>query len=390
MPATTSTSSWTSKSFIPVDYDDLATLCKLARKARNGEVAFDWVFTKGELLRLREAVLEWGTHVVGRYAVFDARVLRSINIALGEENSAYVIKEPKAGQGIPYAVGCYREGESFRLQGRATFDLVFGYGHFDSRISPAVYARLGPDLPTKLAGFVALLGWDMAKMREPRYVPVVHALYGLRTDAVVQAEPALGEPLTLDLNFHGPFTAAGDGGLPSLFASDLASKFGVYLWTVPINGRDRVWYVGQTRRGFGERTAEHIRDMLSGKYSIPVLADLLNGEHKLEWSGGPTSGLWPATLPDFLARSQELTPKIVAFVRQLHFYVAEIAGPPRLYDRAEGLIGRYIKDHTDIGVAQTVVRGIRLPVRISGEAALKVRITGATQVAGLPAELDDL
>ncbi len=72
MLSSDSTTRWRDNPMIPQGYDDLASLVKLARKARGRIVEFDWVFTQDDLMRLRSAVHEWGTNVVGRYKCFDA------------------------------------------------------------------------------------------------------------------------------------------------------------------------------------------------------------------------------------------------------------------------------------------------------------------------------
>ena len=72
MAAATSTTRWRDEPIVPQDYEDVAALIRVARQARGRIVEFDWAFTRDDLWRLRRAVYEWGSGVVGRYKCFDA------------------------------------------------------------------------------------------------------------------------------------------------------------------------------------------------------------------------------------------------------------------------------------------------------------------------------
>jgi hypothetical protein len=95
MVLTSGRTAWRDKPVVPADYENLAELVALARRAREAVVMFDWPFTELGLRALQRAVYEWGTPIRGRYRVFDARVLAAINAALAEPNSIYMLSEPK-------------------------------------------------------------------------------------------------------------------------------------------------------------------------------------------------------------------------------------------------------------------------------------------------------
>ncbi len=116
-----STTRWRDEPVIPspADYEDIASLVKLARKARGRIVEFEWVFTREDLLSLRRAAYEWGSASVGVYRCRSARVLAAINDALGDAHSIYVLTEPKNAQGMKFAVSWTRDGDVFRLSGHA-------------------------------------------------------------------------------------------------------------------------------------------------------------------------------------------------------------------------------------------------------------------------------
>ena len=97
------TTAWRDEPLLPGKDDDLATLVRKARAARGRTVGFDWRLSPEELRCLRQAVHHWGSTVRGRYKLFDARVLAAINAALDEPDSAYVLVEPRASDGLPPA-----------------------------------------------------------------------------------------------------------------------------------------------------------------------------------------------------------------------------------------------------------------------------------------------
>ena len=164
MPTAISTARWRDKPIVPQEYEDIAGLVKVARSVRNRIVEFDWAFTRDDLKLLRRAVYEWGSAVKGRYKCFDARVLTSINDALGETDSIFFLKEPKTSRGTDCSVSCIRDGNLFRLRGHAPFDIVFGYG--SAGLGQDVTGDLmGPTAQETLVNAVGMLKWDPCKLR---------------------------------------------------------------------------------------------------------------------------------------------------------------------------------------------------------------------------------
>ncbi len=122
------TTHWRQQPLLPADYYDLASLVKLARKARGKTIDFDWALTRPDLLSLRRAAYEWGSPVQGRYKAFDARVLAAINTTLGEPDSIFSLNAPPNSDRLDFAVSCIPADVGFRLFGHAPFDVLFGYG----------------------------------------------------------------------------------------------------------------------------------------------------------------------------------------------------------------------------------------------------------------------
>jgi hypothetical protein len=180
MPPATSTTRWRDQSIIPGDYEDLASLVKVARQARNRIVEFDWVFTLDDLRHLRRAVYEWGSVATGRYRCFDARVLAAIDEVLHWAGTLPTLVEPKGSQGTDCSVSCVEDRGLFRLRGHASFDIVFGYGSAGVGQGVTGSVHLGTTAQETLANAVGMLDWDLCRLQEARFQPVRNALYGLR------------------------------------------------------------------------------------------------------------------------------------------------------------------------------------------------------------------
>lgn len=376
------TTSWRSGKVVPTSYDDLRAVCALARRARNGVADFDWYFTHDELVRLREAAHAWGRGVVGRFKAFDARVLAAVNDGLREPLSSLVLAEPSNAAGYDARVSCVPSGDGFRLHGHATFDVIFGYGFAGFTDDHGIRARLGTSLPDKLAKAVGTLGWDLVKLAEPPMRPVVRTIYGLPPAGPGAVEESREPERALSIKFIGPFGATTAAGAPSLFASSLASKNGVYLWTFFDGSSERVWYVGQTRRAFEERMGEHIACFLSGEYSLPDPDSLLEGKPEQSWP--PAGVAWPRSLPSFLDAFEEQSKRAISLVRRLRFHFATLDDVPHIHDRAEGAIGRHFRDHPEETIRRTVMSGLRLPAALPGEAPLRLTVEAEANVLGLP------
>jgi hypothetical protein len=385
MSAGISTTCWRDEPIVPEAYEDVATIIRIARKARGRIVEFDWAFTRDDLLRLRREVYEWGTEIVGRYKCFDARVLAAINDALGETDSPFVLNEPKKSQETDCKVSCFSDGDFFRLQGHAPFDIVFGYGSAGLE-QDLGSVSLGPTVRETLANAVRMLGWDLARLQENRFQPVVHALYGLPLDYGIKGTKPPPEPaIDVDVHFRGPFSPVDEGERPCLFADEIAAVVGVYLWTINVGGREWPWYAGQTRRGFGERMGEHLAEFLCGGYPIYDPAALSRGEHRL--AHGAVAGKWPRRLPSFLRNYERLVPNIIGLIRLINIHVASLAIDAHLYDRIEGAIGRYYKTHSDPELRNFFFPGLRVPSAIPFDKPIRLVLSSEAPVAGLPQQL---
>lgn len=386
MPTATSATRWRSTPLIPKDYEDVTSLIKLARESRHAIVEFDWVFTRDDLRHLRRGVYEWGIGVRGRYKCFDARMLSAINQALGEKDSTLVLNEPKNSQSADCKVSCVRKGKVFRLFGHAPFDIMFGYGRAGVDLDVTGSAHLGPTVQKTLGDAVGMLNWDLIRLQEERYWPVRNALYGLQvTYGMKNTEPNPGPAMDLQVDFHGPFSALDEGGVRCLFVEEIAKRSGIYLWTIHVEGERRLWYVGQTRRGFGQRMGEHIACFLTGQYTSFDSKALSKGEYRR--AAGSVTGMWPQSLSSLLQNYETLMPQVASLIRLIEFHVAPLVSDAHLLNLVEGAIGRHYKGHSDPELRDFFWPGIKLPPVVLQDKAIRLVISSEATLAGLPPTL---
>jgi len=311
-------------------------------------------------------------------------MLRAIREALGDEQTIFVLRETNK-TSLDAGVECERFNGVFHLHGYAPFVFVFGYGWV---AVDEAGESLGQSARTTLADAVGMLGWDLTRLRSDRCRPAINALYGNKLDdgvSLLNESASSQPPADLPVRFAGPFMAGIEPNSRCLFEDPLARETGVYLWTVNIEGVDRVWYVGQTRVRFGIRMAQHLTAMLSGQYTTYDAAALSKGDHRR--AGKERSGVWPATLPAFLQEYEALAPQIAATIRLMHFHLAPLSGDAHVYNRVEGAIARYYKKHPEATLKNFLTPGLRVPAAIPFDTPLRVLFSSEAPIAGLPPEL---
>jgi hypothetical protein len=382
-----SSARWRDEPIIPDIYDP-AILIPLAREARNRLVEFDWPFNQEDLMDVRRSVFEWGCEVRGRYKCFASRTLTAINAAIGETNSAFVLSEPKNGQGTQCQVNCVATEGVFRLRGYATFDIVFGYSVAGLGQHPWS-SYLGPTARNTIINGFNKLGWDLPRLQTNEFIRVRNTLYNFPVNYGTQPlPPSKSAGKTIEVHFQGPFSAHDNLDHPCLFTNKLAECKGVYLWTLEVNGMPQVWYVGQTRRNFGQRIAEHLEAYLSGRNKVYDIEELAKGVYRLpiEASEG---GAWPNTMPFFLKNHRIIAENVTALIKLSKFHLAPLDNPdPGLdaYNQVEGLIGRYFKAHPNPDLREFFLPGLKFPAVPYGHAP-RLKLSAQTPIAGFPSEL---
>jgi hypothetical protein len=128
---------------------------------------------------------------------------------------------------------------------------------------------------------------------------------------------------SMEVEIHGPFSWLTGLDHACIFESPVANFSGVYLWSVPYEGAEMVYYVGETGRSFRDRLKEHLASYLAGLYRVWEPELFARGEKRLVWDGMWRRGE-EVRMGDFLARHTELAPRIHQIVRLLRFHLAPI------------------------------------------------------------------
>lgn len=381
-------SRWIDEPLLPNGYEDLAYLLKLARKVRNRRIEFTWTLSPDDLRSLRRGLFESAGSYAGRYRAYDGLLLAAINQALDERHSSLSIPV-SASASSAGTVACEPVDGDFRVVGTTTFDIFFGHASGAFTEDPwTTYLSAG--VKSALAKSIAPLGWDVELLNSQKYRPARNGLYGMPLAYNVEpvATAPSGPPLQIDLAFQGPFSAFSGTGQRCLFEDPLGQLSGIYLWTVGVGDAQFVWYVGQTRRSFAQRTAEHIASYLSGQYPPVDAAALREGRHTRP-PDFDVAGVWPANLPRVLDHLPALATSTLALLKTVQFHLAPATFKASELDRVEGAICRFCRAHATTGVRSTLLPGIRVPARIPGDRSLRLKVTTEASLEGFPAEISE-
>ncbi len=82
----------------------------------------------------------------------------------------------------------------------------------------------------------------------------------------------------IEIDIVGPYSFVGNSNIPSVFESPFKDSKGVYMWTVPFQGSELIYFIGETGRSFHRRLFEHLQCTFSGVYCINDPAKMLKGE----------------------------------------------------------------------------------------------------------------
>ncbi len=186
-------------------------------------------------------------------------------------------------------------------------------------------------------------------------------------------------PVTLDLEFRGPFTFG--AGPRSLFDSADRGASCVYVWTIRSerDGRCYAHYVGEAEN-FARRQREHLTQVLGLNYGILDPTAARQGEVRWVWRG-----MWrdrtPAGPAEALARYSSLTAAVSEYLEALDVFVAPVAGDRVLRRRVE----RALADQFRVGRPET---GVLYPAdnRVSGAPggeAMHLRLSALEPIAGI-------
>jgi len=187
-------------------------------------------------------------------------------------------------------------------------------------------------------------------------------------------------PDTIKVHFIGPYSWYGQDGIPSIFSSEM--KNGVYLWSVPYQDGQLVYYVGVSGRKFSVRMMEHFREHMSGSYHLNEPQALVQGKKVMLWPGryDPDKKV---TVDDFIDAFPNLAPVIYELAKRYRFWLAPINGDRRLRERIEAALAMHLYDQPGI-IGDFQEKGVRYLPRRQNENLIKSVFEADAKIYGLP------
>lgn len=188
------------------------------------------------------------------------------------------------------------------------------------------------------------------------------------------------EPMIVE--FVGPLSWSGGTGIPSIFEAEIGKRFGLYLWTVPLDAGELVYYVGETGRSFAQRMLEHFKEHASGGYHIYEPQEFSRGRKVALWYGlyGPDR---EKSLLEFIHRYRQLAPAIADLTELYRFYVAPLQCEKRVRERIEAALAKHLYEQPGM-VGEFQDRGIMYRGRNSAEEAVQVSVQCTAHLIGVP------
>ena len=190
----------------------------------------------------------------------------------------------------------------------------------------------------------------------------------------------------LSVKWVGPYSFVGSED-ENVFTCSMGKKKGVYLFTIPFEGKYLVYYVGETGVSFANRLLQHVQSYLNGFYRVFDPEEFVGGRKVLVWGGmWKTDRREPKLICDFIDRQAELAPKILLFLKQFRIFLAPIGEDKRIIERVEAEIARSLNQQEGlIGAFQD--KDIRFRPTRPNEQQFRVVMTFPKSIMGLREEL---
>jgi hypothetical protein len=160
----------------------------------------------------------------------------------------------------------------------------------------------------------------------------------------------------------------------------VADRYGIYIWGVPRPDGLLVHYVGETSKAFKARHKNHLHRYHNGSYLRWVYDSkkFKNGHKQRIWDGPFQSGV-----EEFKSRSDELTPKITAFLNTMQIYLAPTRVDGLVRKRIESAIASNLKDQPFPG-GDFIDDDRRYPGNPARDGKTIIMIQSPTMLIGLP------
>jgi hypothetical protein len=190
----------------------------------------------------------------------------------------------------------------------------------------------------------------------------------------------------LSVKWFGPYNFV-ENQDDNVFTCSMSQSKGVYLFTIPYEGKFLIYYVGETSNSLANRLLQHIQNYLSGFYRVFEPEEFVKGRKVLVWGGMWKPDRKEAQLiSEFLKRQSELSPKIVKFVEQFRIFLAPIMEDARIIERIESEIARSVGLQSGV-VGDFQDKDVRYRPTRPDEQKFKVILTFAQPIMGLNKQL---
>ena len=192
-------------------------------------------------------------------------------------------------------------------------------------------------------------------------------------------------PSRIDLDWKGPFAWFGRGN-DSIFEGPSCTTAGVYVWTVRVGHGYRVFYVGQTEKGFAERHHQHFKEYFGGGYSIYEPGAFAEGRLECLYHGfAYRKPFWKNAI-EFNQRIQNLIEPLFAHLRLMQLFIAHVPYPGRVQRRVESALLQAVYALQG-PPGQLLERNLRIEPRRSDEDPIAVTQRPVGLLEGLPEHL---
>ena len=184
------------------------------------------------------------------------------------------------------------------------------------------------------------------------------------------------------IEWFGPYAFL-DCEVENVFSCKIDAEVGVYLLTIPFDGKFLVYYVGETGVSFSQLMLQHVQCYLNGFYRVFEPAEFSKGRKELVWGGmWKTDRKDPQLISEFLDKQEALSPKIVQFVKQFRIFLAPIDSDKRFRERIEAAIAKSLSVQSGL-VGEFQDKDIRYRPTRQNEAKFEVKMTAPETIMGL-------
>ncbi len=191
----------------------------------------------------------------------------------------------------------------------------------------------------------------------------------------------------IQLNWVGPYPLYDLSG-NSVFDRKEIEKSGIYLFTVSYGDGYLVDYVGETGQSFRQRLTEHARGYLGGEYRIYEASSYTESDNKPIW-GGTWLRDRRDRMGEFIARYDELAPRISEYIKLFQIFLCPIKLEHRLRQRVESAVALSLYEQPGlIGSFQAPETRKSYRPKRDDEISVKVKMRMPAKILGLTPELD--